>query len=45
MSYPFVLIPTFAVPVAIILHICVLARVLEQRRTAGQPALAGRVAR
>lgn len=45
MSYPFVLIPTFAVPVALILHVCVLARVLKQRRTAGQPVLAGRVLR
>lgn len=38
--YPLVLIPTFAVPVSIILHVFVIARVTAQLQTAGRPRLA-----
>lgn len=36
-SYPLVLIPTFAVPVSIVLHVFVLARLSARLRPAGQP--------
>jgi len=36
-SYPFVLIPTFAVPASIILHVYVIGRLLRQPQPAAQP--------
>lgn len=39
-SYPLVLIPTFAVPASIVLHVFVLARVLRQPATAARPQAA-----
>ena len=39
-SYPFVLIPTFAVPASIILHVYVLARLLRQPQPAARPRTA-----
>ncbi|MEY2443245.1 MAG: hypothetical protein QOJ46_2671 [bacterium] len=39
-SYPLVLIPTFAVPASIVLHVYVIARLRRQERTAAQPRLA-----
>ncbi len=39
-SYPFVLIPVFAVPASIVLHVFVLARVLRRPAAAAQPRTA-----
>ncbi len=37
-SYPFVLIPTFAVPLSIVLHVYVIARLARGRKPLGAPA-------
>lgn len=39
-TYPLVLIPTFAVPASIVLHVYVIARLRRQRQTAAQPRVA-----
>lgn len=39
-SYPLVLIPTFAVPASIVLHVAVIGRLRREARTAAQPHLA-----
>lgn len=42
--YPLVLIPTFLVPVSIVLHACVIARLREQRVSSRTPAVRARPA-
>jgi hypothetical protein len=42
--YPFVLIPTFAVPVSIVLHVYVIARLRTMRAAAGAPVGGARAA-